>query len=286
MYITRVRIRESISSSQLPLLLRDRQGYGLHRLFWDLFSDGNGDNKRRDFLFREEIASEQLPQSCKRKGMPIYYVLSKQQPLTNSPLFQVETKVYQPWLSEGERVGFKLRINAVVSREGKRHDIVMDEQRMWLRGQLDEMGVDSQGVKNDLKNRLLDHSTDGQIALWKKLIESGRYANKLTQTPGRTEILDWAIKTAIEKRIQNWWISKGKRLGFEVPMDNSGEPLLDAASYRKYALPEKAVTAGFNSLDLSGEVIIRDIDQFKACLFEGIGPSKAFGCGLMMIRRL
>ena len=286
MYLSRVRLHDNISGTQLPLLLKDRQGYGLHRLFWDLFSEGKGDKKRRDFLFREEIASEQLGQAGRRKGMPIYYVLSKQIPMKDSPLFEVETKVYQPSLSVGERVGFKLRVNAVVSREGKRHDIVMDEQRSWLREQLNEMGVTTEGAKNVLKNRLLDRSGDAQLALWVKLIESGRYADELTQSLGRTEILDWTIKTLIEKRIQKWWISKGERLGFEVPMDDSGEPLIDAVSYRKHALPEKALSAGFNSLDLSGEVVISNVEQFKKSLFDGIGPSKAFGCGLMMIRRL
>jgi len=286
MYLSRIRLHDNISSTQLPLLLKDRQGYGLHRLFWDLFSQGNGDTQRRDFLFREEISGEQLAQPGKRKGAPIYYVLSRQAPVKDSPLFQVETKIYQPELSEGERIGFKLRVNAVVSREKKRHDIVMDGQYCWLRQQLNEMGVASEGKKNELKNRVLDHADDTQLVLWEALIEAGRYADKLAQSLGRSEKLDWAIKTVIEARIQKWWISKGERLGFDVPIDDAGQHLLDAVAYRKHPLPEKSALASFNSLDLSGEVVIRNVDLFKQLLFEGVGPSKAFGCGLMMIRRL
>ena len=286
MYLSRVTLRDDISTTQLPLLLRDREGYGLHRLFWDLFSDGNRNTQKRDFLFREEIEGEQSGQVSRRKGSPIYYVLSKQAPITESPLFMVESKIYRPVLSEGERVGFKLRVNAVVSREGKRHDIVMDEQRSWLHQQLKEMGVDTEGSKNELKKRVLDHAADCQLASWAEFIKTGRFSTKLSQTLGRADTLEWAIKTAVEKRIQNWWRSEGERMGFDVALDQGGEPLVDAVGYRKYPLPEKSAKASFNGLDLSGEIIIRNVDQFKNLLFDGVGPAKAFGCGLMMIRRL
>ncbi|MCF6252652.1 MAG: type I-E CRISPR-associated protein Cas6/Cse3/CasE [Methylococcaceae bacterium] len=34
-----------------------------------------------------------------------------------------------------------------------------------------------------------------------------------------------------------------------------------------------------------GTLQITDVDKFKKILFDGIGRSKAFGCGLLMIRR-
>jgi CRISPR system Cascade subunit CasE len=198
----------------------------------------------------------------------------------------VETKTYQPVLSEGGRFGFKLRVNAVVSRDGKRHDIVMDEQQQWLRSQLEEMNLKSLGKKNELKNRLLDNADDSVLVSWRDLIASGPFVDKLGQTLGRQDTLDWAVKTIVEKRIQSWWCTKGERLGFEVARNIDGEFKLENTAYRKYALPEKAATAGYSSLDLSGEVVVRDVDKFRCLLFEGVGPSKAFGCGLMMIRRL
>jgi CRISPR system Cascade subunit CasE len=41
-----------------------------------------------------------------------------------------------------------------------------------------------------------------------------------------------------------------------------------------------------NSLDLSGEVEVTDAERFTQLLTIGIGPAKAFGCGLMLVRRI
>lgn len=284
MYLSRVRLRADLASTQLPLLLKDRQGYGMHRLFWDMFSDGN--KHKRNFLFREEIASEQLANPGKRKAAPVYYVLSKCLPLSESPLFDVDSKEYCPKLAEGDRLTFKLRVNAVVSREGKRHDIVMDQQQSWLRQQLQGLGMEVSGRKSEQKACLLDNAGDAQISEWRTTIEKGPFAQKLEQSLGRSDCLEWAIKTVIEKRVQQWWKNKGDRLGFEVACFDNGEPILESVAYQKHYLPEKAQQAGFNSLDLCGEVIVKEVDEFQKLLFEGIGPAKAFGCGLMLIRRV
>ncbi len=41
----------------------------------------------------------------------------------------------------------------------------------------------------------------------------------------------------------------------------------------------------FSSLDFSGRLIVTEPDKFRHALFNGIGPAKAFGCGLMLVRR-
>ena len=286
MYLSRISLRPDIADTQLPLLLQDRKGYGLHRLFWDLFSDGSGGKQARNFLFREEIAGEQLLNPGKRKAAPIYYVLSHQEPKNEHPLFSIESKSYRPKLSSGDRLGFKLRVNPVVRRDGKRHDIVMDAQQSWLRDQLQAMDLGCSGTKNALKAHLLDHAGNEQISAWGKIIEGGVFSQKLEQRLGRLDILEWAIKTVVELRVRKWWQEKSERLGFDVAVDEDGLPILESMAYQKHHLPEKAQHAGFNSLDLSGELIVRDVAAFERLLFEGIGPSKAFGCGLMLIRRL
>jgi len=286
MYLSRVSLRADIATTQLSLLLKDRQGYGLHRLFWDLFSDGGSDKQQRDFLFREEIAGEQRVNSGKRRAAPIYYVLSKKPPLRESPLFDVDSKEYRPKLAEGDRLAFKLRVNAVVRREGKRHDIVMDQQQLWLRQQLQNLGIKASGEKGKLKACLLDSAGDTQVSEWKTIIERGPFAQKLEQSLGRRDSMEWAIKTVVERRVQHWWQNKGDRLGFEVACFDNGEPILESVAYQKHHLPEKGQGVGFNSLDLCGEVIVKEVDEFQKFLFEGTGPAKAFGCGLMLIRRL
>ena len=283
MYLSRVRLCPEMGATQLSHLLKDRQGYGLHRLFWGLFSDGQGDQQQRDFLFRTEVAGEQLSNPGRRKADPIYYLLSKQLPRQDSPLFQVDSKPYHPQLAIGDRLAFKLRVNAVVTRKGKRHDIVMDAQSRWLDEQLATLDLNSNSTKSAKKRRLLDHADDTHLDAWKAQIGHGPFKQQLEQRLGRAEALEWAIQTSVQQTVDQWWRKQGARNGFELP-GAGGD--LEAVAYQKHLLPEKHRNAGFNSLDLSGEIIVVDIEKFKRLLVEGTGPAKAFGCGLMMIRRL
>lgn len=286
MYLSRIRLRPEIGETQLAFVLQDRK-YGLHRLFWDLFSDGKGDQQRRDFLFREEVAAEQLPRPGKRKGDPVYYVLSSRKPAENG-LFRVDAKPYQPMLTKGDRLAFKLRVNAVVTRNGKRHDIVMDAQNSWLNSQLEDIGQGSEGPKGKRKERLLEFAGDKQLEQWRAEIDAGLYRQKLEQQLGRSALMEWAIKTAEAERVYRWWGRQGlERHGFEIaPHPKSGAPLFEYAAYLNHAIPEKGKSAGFSTLDLSGEVLVTDVERFTRLLMEGIGPAKAFGCGLMLVRRV
>jgi CRISPR system Cascade subunit CasE len=286
MYLSRIRLRPEIGQTQLALVLKDRQ-YGLHRLFWDLFSDGNADRQRRSFLYREELATEQLPRPGRRKADPVYYVLSKEKPMENA-LFSVDVKPYYPKLAVGDRLSFKLRVNAVVTRNGKRHDIVMDAQNSWLNVQLEGIGQNTDGAKSKRKQRLLDHAGDRQLEQWRSEIEAGRFSQKLEQSLGRTALMEWAIKTTEAARVQSWWERQGmERHGFQIGQHpKSGIPLFEYAAYLNHSIPEKGKLAGFSSLDLSGEVVVTDVERFNRLLLEGTGPAKAFGCGLMLVRRL
>jgi CRISPR system Cascade subunit CasE len=42
----------------------------------------------------------------------------------------------------------------------------------------------------------------------------------------------------------------------------------------------------FSSLDFQGVLLVTDSDRFRQALFQGLGRSKAFGCGLLLVRRL
>ncbi len=287
MYLSRIRLRPEISATQLPVLLQDRKGYGLHRLFWGLFSDGQNDQQKRRFLFREEIAGEQIQNPGRRKADPIYYVLSEHEPQLDSPLFKVEPKKYAPQIAEGDRLAFRLRVNAVVTREKKRHDIIMDAKNSWLNAQLNDLKLAVTGDKRDRKRRLLDHASDAQIESWRAAIKEGLFEQKLEQSLGRTETLEWALKTSEYSRVLEWWARQGKnRHGFDLALDAEGHPLMEYSAYQKHHLPEKSEKASFSSIDLSGEVIVTDASRFEKLLLDGTGPAKAFGCGLMMVRRI
>jgi len=61
---------------------------------------------------------------------------------------------------------------------------------------------------------------------------------------------------------------------------------LQTSAYQWHAMPNKGKRAGFSSVDFVGALKITDVEQFKKALFDGIGRSKAFGCGLLMIKRV
>jgi CRISPR system Cascade subunit CasE len=79
-----------------------------------------------------------------------------------------------------------------------------------------------------------------------------------------------------------WLIRKGEHHGFmvkelDVKIDNYQEYSVKAAGKQSFAL---------KTLDFEGKLKITDVNSFKTALFEGIGRSKAFGCGLMLVRRI
>lgn len=42
----------------------------------------------------------------------------------------------------------------------------------------------------------------------------------------------------------------------------------------------------YSTFDLQGTLTVNDGDALRSALFNGIGPAKAFGCGLLLVRRL
>lgn len=93
-------------------------------------------------------------------------------------------------------------------------------------------------------------------------------------------------------------IAKAKRAGFDIE-----EPLRDwltpRLADRGAALDAMAVTrweapqvfkgdAQYRrgQADLRGVLTVTDPEAFTACLFAGLGKARAYGCGLMLVRRL
>jgi CRISPR system Cascade subunit CasE len=128
LYLSRLRLKRTASVAILvPILwpndVRRRAGVG-HRLIWSLFP---GDpTAKRDFLWREET-----PGGSPRRGL--YYVLSKREPHDALGIFDLETKLFDPQLAAGDRLGFVLRANPTIAvkritkprARGKRLDVVM-----------------------------------------------------------------------------------------------------------------------------------------------------------------
>lgn len=289
MYFSRIRIRPDVRD--LHLLIRGN-GYGAHQLLWKLFPDSD----KRSFLFREEIAREQIPFHKGARGEPVFYMVSAEKPVDDHPIFAVECKPYAPRLAEGERLAFRLRANPTVARkaEGRknsvRHDVVMDAQYHLLREIASQMDVPAEGDKSKIKRRIL--------AAWQQVpevegklkgifAEKERFMERSANCLSAAKLLDLALKARVERALEDWLREKGERLGFAVVRDgHKGHLKYQAEGYQWHALPRKGKEAGFSSVDFEGEIEVVDAGLFSQALFCGIGPAKSFGCGLMLVRRI
>lgn len=87
----------------------------------------------------------------------------------------------------------------------------------------------------------------------------------------------------VEKAGRKWLLERSEKLGFSVP-----ERSLIIDDYFK--LTSRQSRSGrqlhFGVLDYSGVLEITEPPLFLQSLYSGIGPAKAFGCGLLLIRPL
>jgi CRISPR system Cascade subunit CasE len=80
---------------------------------------------------------------------------------------------------------------------------------------------------------------------------------------------------------QEWLDKKGAQNGFK--MDHF---FVENHQYHKVNKPGDKNIRQFNSLDFHGQLIVTDTQKFLPFLFQGVGRSKAYGCGLLLIRRV
>jgi len=315
MYFSRIRIRPEIfKNTQLAHILSDNN-YNMHRLLWDLFTG----QKQRSFLYREEIAREQLGNQARVREEPVYYVVSVTRPFSDNPLFRVETKDYQPKLQNGDRLSFELRANPVVTgkvdrespehylrersrrqvanknkltKKRVRHDVVMDAQRTFITSLCAELNLQSRlssdPKKQEYKKVLL---TYGGLALDERLTallkDDFRYSERLRQSMQLRSKLEWSVKAIVDDALEKWMMRQGERHGFLLAKDDNHQYKLQNSAYRWHSLKaDKGIKSGFSSVDFLGDLEITAVEKFAKALFGGVGRAKAFGCGLMLVRRI
>ena len=103
---------------------------------------------------------------------------------------------------------------------------------------------------------------------------------------------------AVQFEGERWLARQAASAGFELargPVDLVGEDglleeversALRVDGYRLHRLQRKnEVPIRFSTVDFEGVLIVRDPVRFLAKVELGFGPQKAFGCGLMLLRR-
>lgn len=220
-----------------------QSAYAEHQWLWKFFP--SSEDQTRDFIFRRHELEQ----------MPRFYVVSHRPPIAFSEAWQVQSRVYDPQLQEGQRLSFQLRANPVISKKNgagksQRHDVVMQAKKQLQA----EHGL----------------SKEAKGADWKDA----------SSKPLLYEL--------VQKHCAVWLDGVAKRNGFEIMLTDKEEPQckLQVDAYEQSKAGKRDHNISFSTVDFSGELLVTNPELFHIALFSGLGHAKAFGCGLLLVRRL
>ena len=88
--------------------------------------------------------------------------------------------------------------------------------------------------------------------------------------------------SAVREQGFAWLERQGRKQGFEVAPD-----CVQMDGYEQHRIPRRGSrhTMAFSTIDFEGILTVRDPDALLTAITRGFGASKAYGCGLMLIRR-
>lgn len=184
-----------------------------------------------------------------------FYLVSHRPPTAFSEAWQVQSRGYDPQVREGQRFSFQLRANPVITQKNaagkpQRHDVVMQAKKQLLA---------ERGLSKDAK--WSDWNGDDNKPLLYELVTM---------------------------RCGLWLDGVAGRNGFEIaPLDADGaDRKLQIDSYEQNKTSKGDHAVRLTTVDFSGELVVTSTALFQQALFNGIGHAKAFGCGLLLVKRV
>lgn len=182
--------------------------------------------------------------------LPRYYTVSSRPPETDSQAWHVQSRAYQPRIPAGTRLSFDLRANPAISRThesgARRHDVVMDEKKRLLAAR----GLPS----------------------WESWAPDRTIAD--AGPDPRPPLYDLVHRTC-----SGWLATRAEQHGFTLDASS-----LTVAAYQQHG--GKNGQLRFSTVDYGGELVVTNEQRFANALIVGIGRAKAFGCGLLLVRRV
>lgn len=137
------------------------------------------------------------------------------------------------------------------------------------------MGVDPQvSKKSRLKSQLLDFADDGVVANWKAELQ-------LSEQIARSDLLEMWLRFKTDLVLRQWWSERLLSLSARAELADC-----DIFAYQQHQVAKGKNQIRFSTVDIVGQLEVTDPEKFTEALFNGIGRSKAFGCGLMLIKPL
>lgn len=202
------------------------------------------------WLLFQDIPDAERDFLWRDEGNGRFMILSRRPPSDPLGLFTIDTKEFEPSLAAGDRLAFVLRANPVVTTK--------------------RAGVKKAAGNGKARGTRVDIVMDALKAVPKT---------------------DWIERTGraferdrIAKAVGADWLARqGERAGFKIVREP--EPVIGGYVQIPIERRHGRRPAGFSVLDFAGQVEITDPNAFLAKLAQGFGAAKAFGNGLMLIRR-
>lgn len=132
-------------------------------------------------------------------------------------------------------------------------------------------------------NPTVRHGRDGQSKRHDVVMEAKK---RLLAERGLTRWSDWtdpakpALQALVQSACTDWLSRRGEAMGFELRRDTV---LVEAHQQHRERVDQ---SLHITTVDIAGSLTVTDPSAFVRALFSGIGSAKAFGCGLLLIRRL
>lgn len=84
----------------------------------------------------------------------------------------------------------------------------------------------------------------------------------------------------------DWLIKQSEKRGFSLQQNDPSAVSCNVISYNQHLLNKKSELKpiSYSSVDFEGVLTVTDPKLFLATLYQGIGKSKGFGCGLFLIK--
>ena len=82
---------------------------------------------------------------------------------------------------------------------------------------------------------------------------------------------------------RQWLTKREEHIGATIDSDHL---IVDNYQQERVATESRENPIRYSTVDLQGILTVTDPERFEKALFNGIGKSKAFGCGLLLVRRV
>lgn len=283
----KITLRHNAPISKVVHLVRESDStlYALHKALWKLFPSAQEErNEDKEKLKRFEIANIP-PQFIYRKdtdenGFPVLHVVSKHTPVDTQGIWKIETAqrtieqfVLQTSIKQDTVLEFSLCVNPTKT-------VDTDSKRDYK----DQIKPLNPKKSEDMKTKRID-------VIWQARsleIEAELKSNDKERLSA--EQRTWNNQQVIHSAALTWLNDIAPAKGFDI-LDNT----LVVKSYQRVLNPKKQrdikSMKEFNEaeklslLDVSGFLRVTDTDTFLYTLTHGIGHAKAWGCGLLLIKR-